>query len=240
MEKGKFLESERGSAQGNGASPTLANVYLHYVLDIWFNVVIKRQCKGEAYLIRYCDDFVCCFQNKKEAEIFYGMLIEWFKKFGLELALEKTKIIEFGRFARINRTEKGLRKPETFDFLGFTFYCGIDRNARYFSCKVKTCRKKFISKVKIMGKWIKRNQDIPLEELFKRINQKLRGHYQYYSVTDNIKCVQKFLYWTKMLLYKWLNRRSQRTSYTLDSFSKGLLATFPLLEPKVSVSIFYR
>ncbi|MBK5254372.1 MAG: group II intron reverse transcriptase/maturase, partial [Peptostreptococcaceae bacterium] len=123
MEDGKYLESDKGTPQGNGASPILANVYLHYVLDYWFDVKIKRQCKGEAYLIRYCDDFVCCFQNKWEAEEFYQRLIERFKKFGLELALEKTKILEFGRFAKQNRAKQGLGKPETFDFLGFTFYC---------------------------------------------------------------------------------------------------------------------
>ncbi|WP_258881186.1 reverse transcriptase domain-containing protein [Clostridium tagluense] len=103
MEDGKYLESDKGTPQGNGASPILANVYLHYVLDYWFDVKIKRQCKGEAYLIRYCDDFVCCFQNKWEAEGFYHKLIVRFKEFGLELALEKTKILEFGRFARQNR-----------------------------------------------------------------------------------------------------------------------------------------
>ena len=103
MENGKCLETEKGTPQGNGASPVLANLYLHYVLDYWFDVKIKRRCKGEAYLIRYCDDFVCCFQNKWEAEEFYLKLIERFKNFGLELSFEKTKILEFGRFAKKNR-----------------------------------------------------------------------------------------------------------------------------------------
>ena len=120
MENGKYLNSERGTPQGNGASPILANIYMHYVLDNWFAVIVKRQCKGECYLIRYCDDFVCCFQNRNEAEVFRKRLEERFRKYGLELAEEKTKILEFGRFARQNRKTRGEGKPETFDFLGFT------------------------------------------------------------------------------------------------------------------------
>lgn len=150
MEDGKYLDSEKGTPQGNGVSPVLANIYLHYVLDNWFNVVVKRQSKGQAYLIRYCDDFVCCFQNKWEAEGFYVSLIERFRKFGLELAIDKTKILEFGRFAEENRKRKGLGNSETFDFLGFTFYCSKDGNKKFFRCKVKTCKKKFRSKVKAM------------------------------------------------------------------------------------------
>lgn len=240
MEDGKYLESEQGTPQGNGASPVLANIYLHYVLDNWFNLRVKRQCQGEAYLIRYCDDFACCFQNKWEAEEFYLALIERFKKFGLELALEKTKILEFGRFARQNRAKRGLGKPETFDFLGFTFYCSKDGKKGFFRCKVKTCAKKFRSKVKAMKEWIKNNRIMPVEDLIKKVNQKLRGHYQYYGVTDNTKSVKSYLNAVAWLLFKWLNRRSQRRSYTIKTFFDGLLKTFPLLEPKIRVSLFYR
>jgi hypothetical protein len=240
MEKGKYLDSERGTPQGNGASPVLANIYLHYVLDYWFTVRIKRQCKGEAYLIRYCDDFVCCFQNKWEAEEFYLKLIERFNKFGLELAMEKTKILEFGRFAKVNRAMRGLGKPETFDFLGFTFYCSEDGTKRFFRCKVKTSQKKFRSKCKIMKEWIKKNRIMPVGELIKKINQKLRGHYQYYGVTDNTRGVKSFQNAVKWTLFKWLNRRSQKRSYSIDTFYNGLLRTFPILEPTISVSLFYR
>lgn len=240
MEDGRYLDSEKGTPQGNGASPVLANIYLHYVLDTWFDVKVKRQAKGEAYLIRYCDDFVCCFQNKWEAETFYENLIERFAKFGLELALDKTKILEFGRFASQNRAKRSLGKPETFDFLGFTFYCSEDGNKQFFRCKVKTSNKKLRSKIKAMKDWIKNNRIMPIEELIKKINQKLRGHYQYYGVTDNTRGVKSYLNVAKWLLFKWLNRRSQRRSYTLDTFYNGLLKTFPLLEPTVSVSLFYR
>lgn len=240
MENGKYLDSESGSPQGNGASPVLANIYLHYVLDNWFDVIVQRQCQGQSYLIRYADDFVCCFQNKYEAEVFRQRLEERFAKYGLSLAEEKTKILEFGRFAAENRKRRGDGKPETFDFLGFTFYCGMDGKKRFFRCRVKTSKKKFRSKVLRMKEWIKSHRMMPVGELIRKINEKLAGHYQYYGVTDNMREVKNFQNATKWLLFKWLNRRSQRRSYTLDSFFNGLLSTFPLVEPKIRVSLFYR
>lgn len=240
MENGKYLDSEKGTPQGNGASPIHANIYLHYILDNWFALIVKRRCKGQCYLIRYADDFVCCFQNQMEAKAFKEGLEERFKKFGLELANEKTKMLEFGRFAKENRKQRGERKPETFDFLGFTFYCGLDGKKQFFRCRVKTSKKKFRSKIKAMKEWIKSHRTMSLELMFKTINAKLRGHYQYYGVTDNTKEVKNYLIQTKWLLFKWLNRRSQRKSYTVDTFFNGLLRTFPLLEPNIRVSLFYR
>lgn len=240
MEDGKYMSTEEGTPQGNGASPLLANIYLHYVLDMWFDVKVKRKCKGDAHLVRYCDDFVCCFQYEWEAKKFYHDLIERFAKFGLELALDKTKTIEFGRFAKENRAKRGLGKPETFDFLGFTFYCSESSNKKFFRCKVKTSNKKLRSKIKTMKYWIKNNRTMPVGELIKKVNQKLRGHYQYYGVTDNTRSVKQYLNVVKWLLYKWLNRRSQRRSYTLETFYNGLLKTLPLLEPQIKVSLFYR
>ena len=240
MEDGRYLDSEKGTPQGNGASPILANIYLHYVLDNWFDVIVKRQCRGESYLIRYADDFVCCFQKKYEAEVFRQRLEERFAKYGLELAEEKTRIMEFGRFAEQDRKRKGERKPETFDFLGFTFYCGTDAKKRFFRCKVKTSRKKLRSKTKAMKEWIKSHRDMPLEWLFQMVNAKLRGHYQYYGVTDNMEEMCLYLHNTKMLLFKWLNRRSQRRSYTWEAFTKGLLRTFPLIRPQIKVSLLGR
>lgn len=240
MENGKYLDSESGSPQGNGASPVLANIYLHYILDNWFEVIVQRQCQGQCYLIRYADDFVCCFQNKYEAEIFRQRLEARFAKYGLRLAEEKTKILEFGRFAEENRRRRGEGKPETFDFLGFTFYCGLDGKKGFFRCRVKTSKKKFRSKVLRMKEWIKAHRMTPVGELIKKINEKLAGHYQYYGVTDNTREVKNFLNTTSLLLFKWLNRRSQRRSYTIDSFFNGLLRTFPLAEPKIRVSLFYR
>ena len=240
MEDGKwYSNNDKSVPQGNGASPVMANVYLHYVLDLWFEVKVRRECGGDAYLIRYCDDFVCCFQDKDEAEKFYQDLIERFAKFGLEIAPDKTKILEFGRFAKQNRQRRGEGKPETFDFLGFTFYCGTDSWEKFFRCRVKSSRKRMRRKILETKEWIKRNRTMPVSELIKRLNQKLQGYYQYYAVTDNIKEVKRFLKIVKWMLYKWLNRRSQKRSYTIDTFYNGLLKTLPLKEPHVMVSLFY-
>ena len=240
MEDGKWLDKEKGVPQGNGASPVLANVYLHYVLDLWFEIKVKRACKGDAYLIRYCDDFVCCFQNKWEAEKFYSDLIERFAKFGLEVAPDKTKILEFGRFAKKNREARGDGKPETFDFLGFTFYCGSDSEKKFYRCRVKSSKKRMRRKLRDMKDWIKRNRSLKVGALIDKLNLKLRGYYQYYAVTDNLPEVKNYLNAVKWLLYKWLNRRSQRSSYSIDTFFNGLLKSNPLLEPHIKVSLFYR
>ena len=240
LENGKFLQKEEGSPQGGGASAALANIYLHYVLDLWFEKAVKRQCRGQAYLIRYADDFVCCFQHRDDAEWFYAALGERMAKFGLELAEEKTRILEFGRFAAENRKMRGERKPETFNFLGFTFYCSLDGRKQFFRVKVKTDRKKLISKLKKLNIWLKEHRHLPVKEIIKRINQGLRGHYQYYGVTDNTRSLERFLYMAKGLLFKWLNRRSQRRSFDWEEFSTRILGLFPLLRPTIKVSLFYR
>ncbi len=240
MEDGKLLESDKGSPQGNGASPILANVYLHYVLDLWFDLAVKKQCKGEAYLIRYCDDFVCCFQYKDDAERFYRALPERFAKFGLTLALEKTNILEFGRFARENRAKRGQGKPETFSFLGFTLYCSEDSRKGFFRVKARTDRKKMVSKLKKLNLWLKGHRHWAVKEILAKINQSLRGHYHYYGVTDNTRNLERFRSMVTGLVFKWLNRRSQRKSYSWKEFREKLLAKFPIILPKVYVSLFYR
>jgi RNA-directed DNA polymerase len=240
MESGNMTVKEEGSPQGNGASPILANIYLHYVLDLWFEKVVKKGCKGQTYLIRYADDFVCCFQYKEEAERFYKDLIARFEKFNLELALEKTKILEFGRFAKENREARGDGKPETFHFLGFTLYCSVDSRNGFFRVKVKSNWKKIVSKLKKLNEWLKEHRHFEVKNITKRINQSLTGHYHYYGVTDNAKSLERFRQMVISLLYKWLNRRSQKRSYTWDTFSKGLLVTFPIVQPKIYVSLFYR
>ena len=240
LEDGKLLVKEEGSPQGGGASAALANVYLHYVLDLWFEKSVKKQFQGEAYLIRYADDFVCCFQYKNEAERFYKMLAERMAKFQLELAPEKTRVLEFGRFAARDRKARGERKPETFSFLGFTFYCSLDSRKQFFRVKVKTDRKKLISKLKKLNIWLKEHRHYQLKEMIKRINQSMRGHYQYYGVTDNTPSLERFRHIVRSLLFKWLNRRSQRRSYTWEAFDKRIMKIFPLLRPKITVSLFYK
>ena len=237
MEEGKRLESEQGSPQGNGASPVLANVYLHYVLDLWFEKWIKPRCIGEAHLIRYADDFVCTFQRSDDAVRFYEALPARFAKFGLSLAEEKTRIIEFGRFAAENRKKRGEGRPNTFDFLGFTFFCSKSRRGT-FLVKLKSARKKVASKLKKLSAWLKRNRDMRVSEMFDKLGRSLNGYYNYYCVTGNVHNVSTFRYQVEKLLFKWLNRRSQKRSYNWVQFCDSL-AVCPLPRPTCRVSIYY-
>ncbi|KHO61816.1 DNA polymerase [Thermoanaerobacter sp. YS13] len=236
MEEGKYYESDIGTPQGGHISPILANIYLHYVLDLWFEKRIKKACRGESYEIRYADDFVCCFQYKDDAEKFYKSLKKRLKEFELELAEEKTRIIEFGRFAEESRKRRGLGKPETFTFLGFTHYCSKSQNGK-FRVKRKTSKKKFINKVAKMKKWLKENMHEPVNQLIKRLNIKLLGHYRYYGITDNSKSIGSFFYLTRRQLFKTLKRRSQKHRLNWDKYEK-LLMKFPLATPKIYVSIY--
>ncbi|MCX7748493.1 MAG: group II intron reverse transcriptase/maturase [Clostridia bacterium] len=235
-EKGIFEPTDTGVAQGSCLSPLLANVYLHYVLDLWFEKVIKKNCRGQAVIIRYCDDFVCGFQYKEEAEQFYKALKERLKKFDLEIAEEKTKIIEFGRFAECDRKKRGEDKPEVFDFLGFTHYCSKSKQGK-FRVKRKTSRKKFTAKIKAMKEWVKsvRNEHT-IHQIFKRTKAVLNGHFRYYGITDNYPMLQQFKYEVIKVLFKWLNRRSQRRSFNSEDFKKYLKLN-PLPCPRIYVNI---
>ena len=237
MEQDSYEPALKGTPQGAIISPILANIYLHYVLDLWFSRVVKKYCQGETYLVRYADDFVCCFQCREDAVRFYKALRERLAKFKLALAIGKTKIIEFGRFARENRKAKGLGKPETFSFLGFTHYCNQSRNGK-FRVKRKTEAKKFKSKIKAFKVWIKSIRSfVPLPDIFSRVRIKLLGHYAYYGITDNSKMIGNYYDIVIRLLFKWLNRRSQRRSFTYDKF-KRYLKHNPLPLPRIYVSIF--
>jgi group II intron reverse transcriptase/maturase len=237
MEDGKHLDKEKGTPQGGCASAILANVYLHYVLDNWFEWEVRKgRYRGEAYLTRYADDFVACFQYKDDAERFYEQLGERMEKFGLSLAEEKTRILEFGRFAAQNRMKRQECKPETFSFLGFTFYCAVSRKG-YFCVKVKSDRKKMSSKLKKLKAWFMeiRHRMRP-HELVTRLNKSLAGYYNYYAVSDNMPSVRRFRFETIKLLFKWLNRRSQRVSFTWKEFNV-FLARVPVVTPRLKHSL---
>jgi len=235
IEEGKYHTATEGTPQGSILSPVLANIYMHYVLALWFEKVIKKDFKGECYITIYADDYICCFQHRYEAELFFNQLLpERLKKFNLELEPDKTRLIEFGRFAQEN-CRNG--KPNTFDFLGFTHYCSKSREGK-FRVKRKTSRKKFTAKVKEMKIWIKENRHTKIEIMVKKINEKLRGHYRYFGVTDNIRMMENYLYETRRILHKWLNRRSNRTSYTFDTFAQMIETAYPLLLPKIYVNIY--
>ncbi|UOF90084.1 group II intron reverse transcriptase/maturase [Fodinisporobacter ferrooxydans] len=236
QEDGEFEPTEEGTPQGSVVSPILANVYLHYVLDIWFAVAVKKHCKGQAEMVRFADDFVCCFQYRDDAERFYAALRNRLSKFNLSIAEEKTKIIEFGRFAETNRKRRGEGKPETFVFLGFTHYCSKSQRGA-FRVKRKTSGKKFRQKMKAMKTWIRFNRHMEQEEFLRTIRSKLAGHYRYYGITDNFKMIHSFYDQTINLMYKWLNRRSQRKSFTWENF-REMLGKFKLPKPKIYVNIY--
>ena len=179
MIDGDWWKSERGVPQGSVLSPLLANVYLHYVLDRWFENVVKRLA-GEAYLVRYADDFICCFQRYDDAQRFQAVLVKRLARFGLRLAEEKSKLLRFGRFAQRDCREMNEGKPGVFDFLGFTHYCGHSRAGK-FKLKRKTAKKKFRQKLNAMKDWLRSNLTTPIAELWQTLNRKLQGHYQYYG-----------------------------------------------------------
>lgn len=231
MEAGVEYETTTGTQQGGVISPTLANVYLHYVLDLWFEVKIKRESRGEAYLVRYADDFVCFFQYQDDAEAFYGKLIDRLGKFKLEIAKEKTKIIEFGRFAGQDRKKRGEDKPETFDFLGFTHYCSKSKLGK-FRVKRKTSGKRFKAKLKIFAEWLTHSMHTEIGALVKQINVKLIGHFRYYGVTDNRGGISAFRHHIRRKLFEVLNRRSQKKSLTWEGFAK-LEERFPLASARI-------
>lgn len=231
MEEGVIHNSEQGTPQGGIISPILANVYLHYVLDLWIERAVKPKCRGAVEIVRYCDDFVICVQYKDEAEKILLALRERLKKFNLDLAEEKTRILEFGRFAKRNAKAKNLR-PATFNFLGFTHFIDKGRNG-YFKLGRKTDRKKFSAKVIEMNKWLKSVRNLfQLKEIWKILKAKLRGHYQYYGVSGNYRSIKNFYGLTLKLVLKWANRRSQKKSFDWTTFLE-YLRRYELPKPRI-------
>lgn len=220
---GQVKHPATGTPQGGIVSPILANVYLHYVLDLWFHRVVKPRCRGEACLIRYADDFVCAFQYQEDAERFYRELGERLGKFGLELSVEKTRVIPFSRDHDLGRT--------SFDFLGFEFRWGRDRKGRP-HLKRRTSRKRLRDSLKQFTEWCKVKCRYGVKELFRQLNAKLRGYYNYYGVRGNYASLRQFFEQAMRILYKWLNRRSQRRSYNWAGF-RELLKEFQVERPRI-------
>lgn len=235
MKDFQFEETEEGSGQGSVCSPIIANIYMHYVLLWWFKEKVKPSLKGYADIIVYADDFVCCFQNKKEAEEFYERLKHRVMHFGLELEENKSRLIAFGRYAR-ERSGKNGKKPETFTFLGFTHYCSKSRNGR-FRVKRKTNKKKFAKKCREVHRAIAKMRTLRLSQIMKKLNQILVGYYHYYGITDNYKGINDFCERVRKSLFYWLNRRSQKKSYTWEAF-QAMLKDYPLASPRIYVSIY--
>jgi RNA-directed DNA polymerase len=175
IENGEWSETVEGTPQGASVSPLLANVFLHYVFDLWADRWRRRQARGEVIIVRYADDYIVNFQHREGAERFLAELRGRLARFGLELA-EKTRLIEFGRFAAEHRRARGLGKPQTFDFLGFTHVCGQDRKGR-FALRRRTCRKRLRAKLRVIKDELKRRRHLPIPEQGQWLARVLQGHY---------------------------------------------------------------
>ena len=235
LEDYRYEKTEEGSGQGSVCSPIIANIYMHYVLVWWFKEKMQPSFRGYSGLTVYADDFVVVFQYKDDAERFYEHLKKRMEHFGMTLEENKTRLIEFGRFAEERCAKKG-RKPQTFTFLGFTHYCSHGRNGK-FRVKRKTSKKKFAKKCKEVHRIIRDMRTRRLAVIIKKMNQILVGYYHYYGITDNIDSLRNFRRQMRKSLFKWLNRRSQKKSYTWEQFD-DMLRTYPLAEPKIYVSVY--
>ena len=220
---GKIINPLNGCPQGSIVSPILANIYLHYALDLWFEKTVKAQSEGETYMCRVADDFVCAFVFKEEAVKFYNTLGRRLSKFGLELAEEKTKIISFSRFRK--------HENDSFDFLGFEFRRGLSTKGKNIITR-RTSRNKLSKSIKAVTIWCKENRNKRIKTIVEMLNSKLRGYFNYYGVINNGKGINQFYAAAIKALYKWLNRRSQRRSFTWDEFNVKM-KWYGLITPKV-------
>jgi RNA-directed DNA polymerase len=209
IEDGNWKETPEGTPQGGSASPLLANVYLHYVLDRWVRQWRRRNARGDMIITRFADDFVVGFQHLGDAKQFLHDLRERFAKFALELHPDKTRLIEFGRFAAGNRAERGLGKPETFDYLGFTHICGKGRSGQFWLRRITMAKRMRVKLAEVYDQ-LKRRRHLPVPEQGDWLASVLRGHFAYYAVPGNSRAIQAFRYQVTRRWLKALRRRSQR------------------------------
>jgi RNA-directed DNA polymerase len=226
IEDGKWTASEVGAPQGASASPLLANIYLHYVLDRWVRQWRRQHAHGDVIIVRFADDFVAGFEHKSDAEQFLSDLRERFSKFNLELHPDKTRLIEFGRNAARDRKARGEGKPETFDFLGFTHMCGKNKSGRFW-LRRKTISKRMRAKLAEVKDQIKRRRHLPIPEQGAWLGSVVRGHLAYYAVPGNIDAVAAFRDEVTRLWFKALRRRSQRTRINWDRMRRYVARWLP-------------
>jgi len=231
IDDGQLVKSDKGTPQGSILSPMLANIFLHYVLDEWFETTVKSHVRGFCELVRYADDFVCVVRYIEDAERIEQALKNRFKKYGLEIHPTKSRRITFGSFEKVN-AEKQNRRPNTFDFLGFTHYCDRSYKGK-FKLGRKTSRKKFSAKCREMKEWLQSiRSQVKAKDWWEILAAKLRGHFQYYGVSDNSASITKFYRLTIRLVHKWLNRRSQKRKMNWAKFRK-YLEHYPLPQPRI-------
>jgi RNA-directed DNA polymerase len=231
IDEGRLLKTEEGVAQGQVISPFLANVYLHHVLDRWFEDEVKPRLKGKAFLVRYVDDAVLCFQNADDAQEVLKVLDKRFSNYGLTLHPEKTRLVKFGRAALDEAARMG-KAPDTFDFLGFTHIPERSRRG-FYRPGVRTMKKRLRRGLKEVGRWCKRHRHEPVRNQQETLNAKLRGHYQYYGRASNFRHLWGFYYVVRQTWRKWLSRRTRGTPMSWDTY-QTLLSRHPLLKPKIT------
>ncbi len=226
-----LVRTNKGTQQGSVLSPMLANIFLHYVLDTWYEQIVKTHIKGYCELVRYADDFVCLVQYKGDAIRIKRALVNRFTKYELELHPDKTRVISFGRFEKQNAKNQN-RRANTFDFLGFTHFCDKTRKG-YFKLGRKTSAKKFRLKCKELNIWLKSIRNLlPTKEWWKILKAKLRGHFEYYGVSGNYPSISKYYSIAIRLVHKWLNRRSQKRKMSWDKLN-NYLRLYPLPKPRI-------
>jgi RNA-directed DNA polymerase len=227
-EDGRTVDPDSGTPQGGVISPVLANIYLHFVQDLWIKREVTKRCRGRVLFRRYADDSVVCFERRDDAEEYLKALPERLAKFHLELAAEKSSMVQFNRW-----------EPDTsgkFTFLGFDFYWArTRRNPKYAVVKLRTTTKKFRASVLAMKEWIKSSRSLRLPDLLGTLRRKLQGYWNYYAIRGNSAMTAKYDREVKFLLFKWLNRRSQRRSFTWNQFI-NLLPSWSLPPPRINLS----
>ena len=228
MDQGCLTHPETGTPQGGVVSPLLANIYLHEVLDVWFAKVVKPRLRGEAFMVRYADDFVMGFALEEDARRVLGVLPKRFEKYGLKIHPDKTRLVEFQKPKYFGGSDGG---PGSFDFLGFTHHWGKSRKGDWV-VKRKTSKKRFSRALKTLREWLRRNRHCRLQEQHKTLCQKLVGHFNYYGIKGNITAIANFVHEAKRLWKKWLGRRSQRAVLTWEAMAKKL-ERFPLPAPRL-------
>ena len=229
----EYSEPDRGTTQGSVLSPLLGNVYLHYVLDVWFEREVKPRLRGEATLIRYADDFIIGFEHREDAERVMTVLGKRFERYGLALHPEKTRLIEF---ARPPASQRGGKGPSTFDFLGFTFYWGRTRKGRWMMwCKTRHARLR--RSLQSVAEWCRRHRHLSVQVQHAALKRRLVGHFNYFGVNGNFRSLACLVDATQRAWFKWLRRRSQRRRLTWERFEQ-LLERYPLPPPRITVRIW--
>jgi len=226
-EQGRWFETEEGTPQGSVISPMLANLYLHHVLDLWVNQWRRKKAAGDVILVRNADDAVLGFPYLDEAKRFLKELGERLGKFGLELHPDKTRLIEFGRFAAQRWKEHGERRPETFNFLGFTHICGTNPETGYFVIHRKTMGKRLAAKRKEMGATLRQRRHRSLAETIRWLQSTVRGYFQYHAIPGNEERLRAFRHGVLRLWMRQLRRRSQRSRWTWERFLERLGVLIP-------------